>query len=94
MGLKGYRLWVMGQLDSTCRAPTLTPPDPQLKGARCPGGFNPRAYQARNPVSKFAFKWGSLRRYDAGSNCRSCWGDKIYVSYNKVGLYNFNSVDP
>jgi hypothetical protein len=21
MGLKGYRLWVMGQLDSTCRAP-------------------------------------------------------------------------
>jgi hypothetical protein len=22
MGLKGYRLWVMGQLDSTCRAPT------------------------------------------------------------------------
>jgi hypothetical protein len=22
MGLKGYRLWVMGQLDSTCRPPT------------------------------------------------------------------------
>jgi hypothetical protein len=22
MGLKGYRLWVMGQLDSMCRAPT------------------------------------------------------------------------
>jgi hypothetical protein len=21
MGLKGYRLWDMGQLDSTCRAP-------------------------------------------------------------------------
>jgi hypothetical protein len=21
MGLEGYRLWVMGQLDSTCRAP-------------------------------------------------------------------------
>ena len=21
MGLKGYRLWFMGQLDSTCRAP-------------------------------------------------------------------------
>jgi hypothetical protein len=21
MGLKGYRLWVMGQLDSTCAAP-------------------------------------------------------------------------
>jgi hypothetical protein len=23
MGLKGYRLWVMGQLVSTCRAPPL-----------------------------------------------------------------------
>jgi hypothetical protein len=23
MGLKGYRLWAMGQLDSTCRAPPL-----------------------------------------------------------------------
>jgi hypothetical protein len=29
MGLKGYRLWVMGQLDSTCRAPpkVTTPPE-------------------------------------------------------------------
>jgi hypothetical protein len=25
MGLKGYRLWVMGQLDSTCRAPPQGP---------------------------------------------------------------------
>jgi hypothetical protein len=23
MGLKGYRLWAMGQLDSTCSAPPL-----------------------------------------------------------------------
>jgi hypothetical protein len=23
MGLKGYRLWVMGQLDSTCSAPPM-----------------------------------------------------------------------
>jgi hypothetical protein len=23
MGLKGYRLWVMGQLDSTCKSPTV-----------------------------------------------------------------------
>ena len=28
MGLKGYMLWVMGQLDSTCRAP------PQVAKAR------------------------------------------------------------
>jgi hypothetical protein len=26
MGLKGYRLWVMGQLDSTCSAPPWTAP--------------------------------------------------------------------
>jgi hypothetical protein len=26
MGLKGYRLWAMGQLDSTCRAPPLRAP--------------------------------------------------------------------
>jgi hypothetical protein len=25
MGLKGYRLWAMGQLDSTCRAPPYSP---------------------------------------------------------------------
>jgi hypothetical protein len=24
MGLKGYRLWAMGQLDSTCRAPPIS----------------------------------------------------------------------
>jgi hypothetical protein len=27
MGLKGYRLWVMGQLDSACRAPSCTVDD-------------------------------------------------------------------
>jgi hypothetical protein len=25
----------------------LTPPDPRLKGASYPGGFNPRTYQAK-----------------------------------------------
>jgi hypothetical protein len=30
MGLKGYRLWVMGQLDSTCTAP----PQRQLQGTQ------------------------------------------------------------
>jgi hypothetical protein len=29
MGLKGYRLWVMGQLDSTCSAPPLILPPPK-----------------------------------------------------------------
>jgi hypothetical protein len=33
MGLKGYRLWAMGQLDSTCRAP---PPWPPGAPPQCP----------------------------------------------------------
>jgi hypothetical protein len=35
---------------------TLTPPDPQLKGAWYPGGFNPCTYQVKKPVSKCAFQ--------------------------------------
>jgi hypothetical protein len=31
MGSKGYRLWVMGQLDSTCRAPHRVPAPPQVQ---------------------------------------------------------------
>jgi hypothetical protein len=32
MGLKGYRLWVMGQLDSTCSAPPLALDDEPQRG--------------------------------------------------------------
>jgi hypothetical protein len=40
----------------------LTPPDPQLKGAWYPGGFNPCAYQVKYRVQIFAFKWVNLYR--------------------------------
>jgi hypothetical protein len=30
MGLKGYRLWVMGQLDSNLQSPTAPPPPASL----------------------------------------------------------------
>jgi hypothetical protein len=37
MGLKGYRLWVMGQLDSTCSAPPYSPPpSPPLPSSHPP----------------------------------------------------------
>jgi hypothetical protein len=36
MGLKGYRLWAMGQLDSTCRAPPLPPRLASSARAICP----------------------------------------------------------
>jgi hypothetical protein len=39
MGLKGYRLWVMGQLDSTCSAPPSPPRRPGR--ARTPPGQSP-----------------------------------------------------
>jgi hypothetical protein len=32
MDLKGHRLWAMGQLDSTCRAPPLDEPTGTLHG--------------------------------------------------------------
>jgi hypothetical protein len=44
---------------------TLTPPDPQLKGAWYPGGFNPCTYQVKKTVPKFAFQVHSLHRYSA-----------------------------
>ena len=48
---------------TTVRRCTLTPSDPQLKGAWYPGGFNPRTYKVRNPVSKRAFQTCNVRRY-------------------------------
>jgi hypothetical protein len=51
MGLKGYRLWVMGQLDSNVRRPTVVREEsgakqhpttvtvpPLTEGTRCPPG--------------------------------------------------------
>jgi hypothetical protein len=35
MGLKGYRLWVMGQLDSNVQSPTTCP----CRGGRAVGGL-------------------------------------------------------
>jgi hypothetical protein len=43
MGLKGYRLWVMGKLDSTCTAPPYASPSSLRYAASrlsCAGGKN------------------------------------------------------
>jgi hypothetical protein len=37
MGLKGYRLWAMGQLDSTCRAPPRAPSGTRAASPHCSG---------------------------------------------------------
>jgi hypothetical protein len=34
MGLKGYMLWVMGQLDSNVQSPTVTPSSPGCSGTK------------------------------------------------------------
>jgi hypothetical protein len=43
----------------------LTPPDPQLKGAWYPGGFNPCTYQVKTRCQNVPFK-RNLRRYIMG----------------------------
>jgi hypothetical protein len=48
MGLKGYRLWVMGQLDSTCRAPPRGAAHPHsVLGAQSNPRPGPRAVAAQ-----------------------------------------------
>jgi hypothetical protein len=49
----------------------LTPPDPQLKGAWYPGGFNPRAYHVETRFQNAPFKWVNLRRYSM-TRSRAC----------------------
>jgi hypothetical protein len=44
----------------------LTPPDPQLKGAWCPGGFNPCTYQVKKRFQNLPFKF-DLHRYNTVS---------------------------
>jgi hypothetical protein len=48
MGLKGYWLWVMGQLDSTCRAP------PRCSGTQ----LDPFESKFRNQDITFEFSQG------------------------------------
>jgi hypothetical protein len=43
---------------------SLTPPDPQLKGAWYPDGFNPCAYQVKTRFQSFPFKWVKSYRYN------------------------------
>jgi hypothetical protein len=45
---------------------TSTPPDPQLKGAWYPGGFNPCTYQVKNRFQKLPFKCNLHRSYTEG----------------------------
>jgi hypothetical protein len=40
---------------------TLTPPDPQLKGAWYPGGFNPCIYQVKNRFQNVPLKFNLHR---------------------------------
>jgi hypothetical protein len=45
---------------------TLTPPDPQLKGAWYPGGFNPCTYQVKNRFQNVLFKFNLHRPLHQG----------------------------
>jgi hypothetical protein len=65
----------------------LTPPDPWLKGAWYPGGFNPCTYQVKKPVSRFAFQVNNLRRYREAMEA----GVRAFVSYIRGGALQVES---
>jgi hypothetical protein len=75
MGLKGYRLWVMGQLDSTCSAPPRSPATP----ASSPGQTPPRRSGAscilkgtfETGFSLYGRKGGNHYGYQAPFSCGS-----------------------
>jgi hypothetical protein len=62
-GLSARRVHEVG------RRCTLAPPDPQLKGAWYPGGFNPRTYQVKNRFQTLRTKC-NLHRYTWGVSSR------------------------
>jgi hypothetical protein len=65
MGLKGYRLWVMGQLDSTCRAPprhAVLVVSPRVALRRALQCFHAALY----PVHRLAYPAALLARYPRG----------------------------
>jgi hypothetical protein len=61
MGLKGFRLWAMGQLDSTCRAPPRCPPT-----LPCPSDMS---RESDPPRSSFSL----LQRYKLHSKAQVFW---------------------
>jgi hypothetical protein len=71
MGLKGYRLWAMGQLDSTCKAP------PRPTRTRCARPAAPARLPCSpaHPRASRATRWGSAAsraapgRAAAGGRC-------------------------
>jgi hypothetical protein len=60
---EGFQEWEYGETGYEAGRCTLTPTDPQLKGAWYPGGFNPRTYQVKPRFQNVPFKF-NLYRYD------------------------------
>jgi hypothetical protein len=82
---KGYKKMEERVLYAVGRC-ALTTPDPQLKGAWYPGGFNPCTYQVKNRFQNVPFKWVNSHRYNAD-------GRKVTPS-TMVGRCTLNQVDP
>jgi hypothetical protein len=82
----------MGAMVGRC---TLIPPDPQLKGAWYPGGFNPRTYRVKNRFQNVPFK-RNLHHYAAvkmaGISAASL--KPFLKPFIKVGLYTLTPPDP
>jgi hypothetical protein len=83
---KGERRYCLAEIAEVGRY-TLTPPDPQLKGA-C---FQPLHLSSENPVSKIAsqIQLAPLRR-GGGGQARALHPQRLRGG----GLFKLNSVDP
>jgi hypothetical protein len=60
MGLKGYRLWAMGQLDSTCRAP---PPRPAPRSVVAQVEFERGTFETRIGIQREGFETSRFQAY-------------------------------
>jgi hypothetical protein len=94
MGLKGYRLWAMGQLDSTCRSP------PRLAATRRWRRRTPRAAAGRRPAAPRRSRplprrlaCVALRRWWANTATPMCSATKVELASKRVetgfSLYRF-----
>ena len=96
MGLKDYRLWAMGQLDSTCRAPPRAKPAAVRTLVRvvehaAPAGLHPVVHErpvAQDPAQRVTqlIQRALLVGFARGGGVRSAGA--------VVGLCTLNQVDP
>jgi hypothetical protein len=88
MGLKGYRLWVMGQLDSTCRAPPHGAPTTPRETN--PGGGTGRQRASPTAAAAASERGASIRSKDTGGAVKA--GESRITSTGSEGGFSVPAV--